>query len=60
MNYKKEEIQEHFNDWIKEQDENWINYENKLKVYGVMVRYIPYTKSVSSTLINNILTEKRK
>ena len=25
MNFKKEEIQEHFNDWIKEQDKNWIN-----------------------------------
>lgn len=25
MNYKKEEIQEHFNDWIKDQDQEWIN-----------------------------------
>jgi len=24
MKYKKEEIQEHFNDWIKEQDLDWI------------------------------------
>ena len=24
MNYKKEEIQEHFNDWIKDQDLDWI------------------------------------
>lgn len=25
MDYKKEEIQEHFNDWIKDQDQEWIN-----------------------------------
>lgn len=25
MDYKKEEIQEHFNDWIKDQDQDWIN-----------------------------------
>ena len=45
-------------DWY--QDDKWINYENNLETFGVKVRYIPYTKSVSSTLINNILTEKRK
>jgi len=25
MDYKREEIQEHFNDWIGEQDQEWIN-----------------------------------
>ena len=25
MNFKKDEIKSHFEDWIKEQDENWIN-----------------------------------
>jgi hypothetical protein len=25
MNYKRNEIQEHFNDWIKDQDQEWIN-----------------------------------
>ena len=25
MNYKKQEIQEYFNDWIKDQDQDWIN-----------------------------------
>ena len=25
MNYKKQEIQEYFNDWIKDQSEEWIN-----------------------------------
>ena len=44
-------------DWYE--DKNWISFEEKLNLYNVKIRYIPYTNSVSSTLINNILTEKR-
>ena len=45
-------------DWYE--DDNWMNYEKKLKEYGAKVIYIPYTKSTSSSLINNILQERRK
>lgn len=40
--------------------EKWNEYENELREYGVEVIYFPYTKGVSSTLINQALIEMRE
>ena len=45
-------------DWFK--TEKWNEIEKKLKKEGVETVYFPYTKNVSSTLINEILEERRK
>jgi len=37
----------------------WKEIEKKLKKVGVKIVYFPYTKNVSSTLVNEILEEKR-
>lgn len=45
-------------DWYK--TEKWEEIENKLKGNGVKIVYFPYTKSTSSTLINETLKSLRK
>lgn len=45
-------------DWYK--NEKWNLYENQLKKYSVKIVYFPYTKSTSSTLINQTLLNLRK
>lgn len=40
--------------------EKWDTLENDLKKHGVKIVYFPYTKSTSSTLINEILIKKRE
>jgi glycerol-3-phosphate cytidylyltransferase len=37
----------------------WENIENQFKEHGVRIVYFPYTKGISSTLINKILIEER-
>lgn len=37
----------------------WIDYESKLKDVNVDIIYFPYTKSISSTKINQVLDEQR-
>ena len=44
-------------DWFE--DTNWKSYEASLEKVGAKVVYLPYTKGTSSTLINEILKEKR-
>ena len=44
-------------DWYS--SERWQTIEEELKKVGVKVIYFPYTKGTSSTLINEILLEKR-
>ena len=44
-------------DWYE--SEKWINIEKELSSVGAEVVYFPYTKTTSSTLINQILEEKR-
>ena len=44
-------------DWYE--SEKWVNIEEELSSVGVKVVYFPYTKTTSSTLINQILEEKR-
>ena len=44
-------------DWYG--NDKWISTEKILKERGVKVIYFPYTESVSSTMINNLLLEKR-
>ena len=44
-------------DWYE--SEKWVNIEKELSSVGVKVVYFPYTKTTSSTLINQILEEKR-
>ena len=39
---------------------SWIEYEKKFKDVGVDIVYFPYTKGTSSTLINQILIDKRE
>ena len=39
---------------------SWIEYEKKFKDVGVDIVYFPYTKGTSSTLINQILVDKRE
>ena len=44
-------------DWFK--DEKWNDYEKRLNQKGAKVVYFPYTKSTSSTLINQTLENLR-
>lgn len=44
-------------DWYN--TEKWKNYEKELANSGIKVVYFPYTKGVSSTLINNALNQIR-
>ena len=44
-------------DWYS--SERWQTIEEELKKVGVKVIYFPYTKGTASTLINEILLEKR-
>jgi glycerol-3-phosphate cytidylyltransferase len=44
-------------DWYG--DGTWKNYEQSLKAEGVDVIYLPYTKTTSSTLINETLNNLR-
>lgn len=44
-------------DWFD--DPSWKKYEDELGEFGARVVYLPYTKGTSSTLINEILKEKR-
>ena len=39
---------------------SWIEYEKKFKSVNVDIVYFPYTKGTSSTLINQILINRRK
>lgn len=45
-------------DWFE--NERWIQYESQFKEVGVKVIYFPYTKSTSSTLLNETLLNLRK
>jgi len=44
-------------DWYE--SEKWNDIESKLKDVGVNLIYFPYTKTTSSTLINQMLIDKR-
>ena len=44
-------------DW--HESEKWANIEQEFSSVGVRVLYFPYTQTTSSTLINQILEEKR-
>ena len=39
--------------------EKWLQYEKEFSAVGVEIVYFPYTKGVSSTLINNTLRNLR-
>ena len=45
-------------DWHN--SEKWKNLDHDFKKVGVKIIYFPYTKGVSSTLINNILKNERR
>ena len=45
-------------DWYK--DSNWQILEDKFKSVGVKVIYFPYTKGISSTLLNKTLEKLRE
>jgi glycerol-3-phosphate cytidylyltransferase len=45
-------------DWYK--SERWEKIDTELKEVGVRIIYFPYTKGTSSTLINEILEERRR
>ena len=45
-------------DWYK--DSNWQKLEDKFKSVGVKVIYFPYTKGISSTLLNKTLEKIRE
>jgi len=45
-------------DWFE--TEKWNKFDEQFKSVGVKIIYFPYTKGVSSTLINEILTKQRK
>jgi len=38
----------------------WRRYQEKLKELNCLIVYLPYTRNVSSTMINELLEEKRK
>jgi len=40
-------------------DEKWVETEYLLNERGSKIVYFPYTKSISSTMINDLLSEKR-
>ncbi len=44
-------------DWYA--SEKWENYEKEFKECGISIVYFPYTKGISSTLLNNTLRELR-
>ncbi len=44
-------------DWF--QTQKWQQIESEFKEVGVRVVYFPYTKGISSTLLNSILEERR-
>lgn len=44
-------------DWYE--TDKWKKYEEELKGEGIKIVYFPYTKGVSSTLINQALTQVR-
>ena len=44
-------------DWAK--TDKWREYEKKFDEVGVRIVYFPYTKSTSSTLINQTLLDLR-
>jgi glycerol-3-phosphate cytidylyltransferase len=44
-------------DWFK--SEKWNKLDAQFKEVGVKIVYFPYTKGTSSTLINQILSQKR-
>ncbi|WP_440113329.1 adenylyltransferase/cytidyltransferase family protein [Paenibacillus sp. QZ-Y1] len=45
-------------DWF--QNERWVQYESQFEEVGVKIIYFPYTKSTSSTLLNETLLKLRK
>lgn len=45
-------------DWY--QTDKWHEMEKTFKVHGVRIVFFPYTKGTSSTLINEILQERRQ
>ncbi len=45
-------------DWYK--TEKWNTIENKFHEVSVRIVYFPYTKGTSSTILNEILMQKRK
>ena len=45
-------------DWFE--TEKWNKFDEQFKSVGVKIIYFPYTKGVSSSLINEILTKQRK
>jgi len=45
-------------DWYK--TDKWEKIEESLKKHGVIIIFLPYTKSTSSTLINEVLLKLRK
>jgi len=45
-------------DWYRA--DKWLEYEEQFKAVGVQIMYFPYTKSTSSTLINNTLKSLRE
>ena len=45
-------------DWY--QTEKWVEYECKFKNVGVKVVYFPYTKGISSSLLNDVLVKIRE
>lgn len=45
-------------DW--KDSETWKKYEKEFNQIGVRIKYFPYTKNTSSTLINNTLKYLRK
>ena len=44
-------------DWYN--SDKWNKLDKQFKEVGVEIVYFPYTKGTSSTLINQILTQKR-
>ena len=45
-------------DWYK--NPKWVDYEKRLEELSVKVVYFPYTKTTSSTIINETLNKLRK
>ena len=43
-------------DWYN--TEKWNNYERELEKNGIKIIYFPYTKGISSTLLNEMLQKK--
>lgn len=45
-------------DWYA--SEKWENYEKEFQACGISIVYFPYTKGISSTLLNNTLKNLRE